>query len=207
MENPQKDDCACKKEKNGISRGILYGLLPHTFCILFIVFSVLGVTLLSSLIKPFLMGGYSFLILAVLSFSLATVSAIIYLKRNQSLSWQGAKNKWKYLSSLYISVILVNFAMIYLVFPALANTNLNKNSQQASVITANYSLLTLRVLVPCSGHAPLIIDELEKAEGVRDVKFRLPNYFDVYYDAKTINEEQVLSLEIFKEFSAQKVVN
>lgn len=207
MENPQKDDCACKKEKNGISRGILYGLLPHTFCILFIVFSVLGVTLFSSLIKPFLMGRYSFLILAALSLSLATVSAIIYLKRNQSLSWQGAKNKWKYLSSLYISVILVNFAMIYLVFPALANTNLNKNSQQASVITANYSLLTLRVLVPCSGHAPLIIDELEKAEGVRDVKFRLLNYFDVYYDAKIINEEQVLSLEIFKEFSAQKVVN
>ena len=153
------------------------------------------------------MGRYSFLILAVLSFSLATVSAIIYLRRSQSLSWQGAKNKWKYLSSLYISVILVNFVMIYLVFPALANTNLNKNNQQASVVTATYSLLTLKVLVPCSGHAPLIVDELEKANGVGDVKFRLPNYFDVYYDAKITSEEQILSLEIFKEFSAQKVVN
>lgn len=207
MENTPKDYCTCKKEKNGISRGILYGLLPHAFCILFIIFSVLGVTVLSSLIKPFLMGRYSFLILAVLSLFLATVSAIIYLIRNQSLSWQGVKNKWKYLFSLYASVVLVNFAMIYLVFPVLANTNFNKSSQQALVVSQSYSLLVLRVAIPCSGHAPLIINELKKTNGVKDVKFRLSNYFDVYYDSKTVNEEQVLSLPVFKEFSAQKVVN
>jgi hypothetical protein len=207
METSDGQKCACEKKKSGISKGILYGLLPHTFCILFIIFSILSITTLSSLLKPFLSGRYSFLILVILSFFLATVSAIIYLKRGKLLSWHGAREKWKYLFSLYASVVLVNFAMIYLVFPALANTNFDKGGRQASVVSQSYSSLTLRVAIPCSGHALLIIDELKKANSVKDVKFRLPNYFDVYYDAKTISEEQILSLPIFKEFSAQKVVN
>lgn len=207
METPQREKCSCEKTEGSIRKGILYGLLPHTFCILFIIFSILSITALSSLLKPFLLGKYSFLILAILSLVLATVSVVIYLKKNQALSWQGAKNKWKYLFTLYASVILVNFAMIYLVFPVLANTNIDKDGQQALVASQSYSLLILKVAIPCSGHAPLIIDELKKTNSVKDVKFRLPNYFDVYYDAKIISEEQILSLPIFKEFSAQKVVN
>lgn len=202
-----EENCACEKRKSGIGKGILYGLIPHTFCILFIVFSVLSITTLSSILKPFLSGKYSFLILIILSLVLATLSAIIYLRKSRILSWQGIKNKWKYLLSLYGSVILVNLAMIYLVFPALANTSFKNSSLEASVVAQDNSSITLKVNIPCSGHAYLIIDELKKVNGIKDIKFRLPNFFDVYFDSKIINEEQVLSLQIFKEFPAQKVDN
>jgi len=207
MEIMHEQKCGCEKRKSGVSQGILCGLLPHTFCILFIIFSVLSITVLSSLLKPFLTSKYSFSILMILSLVLASISAIVYLRKIGALSWQGIKSKWKYFLSMYGSVLLVNLAMIYLIFPALANSGFDKGLSEASVVAQNYSLIVLKVDIPCSGHSYLIVDELKKVEGIKDIKFRLPNLFDVYFDSKIINEERILSLPIFKEFPVQKVVN
>jgi copper chaperone CopZ len=145
--------------------------------------------------------------LAILSIVLATISAIVYLKKSQALCLTGIKNKWKYLLSLYGSVVFVNLIMVYLIFPAFANTNFQGNALGASVMLRNYSTIALKVNIPCSGHAYLVIDELKNINGVKDVKFRSPNLFDVYFDSRIISQEQILSLPIFEDFSATKVGN
>ena len=111
-----------KKEK-GFLKGILYGLAPHTFCIAFIIFTVLGVTTATTLLKPLLLNPYFFYILIGLSFGFATISAIIYLQRNGILSFQGIKRKWKYLSILYGITISVNLILFTVIFPITANLN------------------------------------------------------------------------------------
>jgi copper chaperone CopZ len=60
----------------------------------------------------------------------------------------------------------------------------------------------LGVDIPCSGHAPLISDELKKIDGVSSVQFSLPNVFDVKYDSSKASKQQILSLEVFKTYKA-----
>src|SRR4030042_1916052 len=98
MEN--KKEC-CQKENNdkkkerGFLAGILYGLTPHLFCIAFIVFTVLGTTTATGLLKPLMLNRYFFYFLVALSLVFATISGIFYLRRNGILSLAGAKRKWK----------------------------------------------------------------------------------------------------------------
>ena len=64
------------------------------------------------------------------------------------------------------------------------------------------SAITLKVAIPCSGHASLIINELKKLQGVSNVEFRSPNYFDVRYDSTKVSKQEILSLNIFKQYKA-----
>lgn len=64
------------------------------------------------------------------------------------------------------------------------------------------SFVQLQVAIPCPGHAPLISEELRSVQGVVDVIFSYPNYFDVTYDARTSLEE-ILSLDIFTVYKAK----
>jgi len=209
--NYQKSCCPvdAKKEK-GFLIGILSGILPHTFCILFIVFTVLGTATLTSLLKPLLLNPYFFYFLIVLSFLLATISAIIYLKKNGILSFQGIKRKWRYLSILYGTTISVNLILFMIIFPITANLNSGLGLKAAiisafggiekSQSTNLKSQLTLEVDIPCPGHAPLITSELKKIEGVENVKFQFPNIFEVNYDQEKTSKEQILSLEVFNTY-------
>lgn len=202
-------NCCEKKEEikkdKGLLRGILYGILPHTFCIAFIVFTILGTTVATALLKPLLLNPYFFYILIGLSFFLATVSAVLYLRRNGKLSAGGAKRSWKYLSLLYGTTIAVNLILFMVVFPLAAN--FKPLASSASVIdSAGGNLetqsITLEVQIPCSGHASLITGELNKIEGIKNVKFRLPNLFDVVYDPAKTSKEKILSLEVFNTYKA-----
>lgn len=203
-------DC-CKKEnikeekKKGIVRGVLYGLLPHTFCIAFILFSVIGATTAITLLKPLLLNRYFFYILISISFVFATISAVVYLKRNRNLSIVGAKRSWKYLTLLYGITIFINVILFLVVFPLAANLNLNKSEESLAVNAQNVQLssLTLEVSIPCSGHATLITGELKKISGVKEIKFRLPNLFDIKYDPLQTSQEEILSLEVFKTYQAK----
>ncbi len=203
-------DC-CKKEnikeekKKGIAKGILYGLLPHTFCIAFILFSIIGATTATTLLKPILLNRYFFYILIGISFVFATISAAIYLKRNKNLSIAGAKNSWRYLSLLYGITIAVNLIFFLVVFPLTANLNFKKLREPitASAQNVQFSSLTLEVSIPCSGHATLITGELKKISGVEEVKFRFPDFFDVKYDPSQTSQEKILSLEVFKTYPAK----
>jgi copper chaperone CopZ len=151
-------------------------------------------------LKPFLLNRYFFYILIGLSIFFATISAIIYLKKNAILSFQGIKRKWKYLSILYGTTIFVNLLFFMVIFPYLAN--LNRVQTPTFIGATPLSSITLKVEIPCPGHAPLVIDELKKIEGVEDVKFSFPNLFNVKYDPSKTSKEKLLSLEIFNTYKA-----
>jgi len=193
--NNQKICCQKETKKKGPFIGLLYGILPHTFCIAFIVFTALGATAATTFLKPLLLNRYFFYILIGLSIFFATISAIIYLKKNAILSFQGIKRKWKYLSILYGTTILVNLLFFMVIFPYLANLN---RGQPATFIEAtSLSSITLKVEIPCPGHASLISNELKKIDGVEDVKFSFPNLFDVKYNPSKTSKKKLLSLEVF----------
>jgi len=191
----KKSDICKRKgdESKGLLAGIVAGIIPHIGCIAFIVFTLLGITFLSSLFKQFLILKWAFPLMILLSFLLAGISSFFYLKRNCCV------NKTKYLSILFSSVILINFLLYFVIFPATANL-----SGSSVGDGDNTKLITLQVNIPCSGHAPLIIDELKKLEEVKSVSYRTPNYFDVECDS-SLDEEKLLSMDIFKEFPCKIV--
>lgn len=203
-----KEQSCCQKEipenleKRGLFSGLIYGIIPHTFCIAFILFSVIGATTAASLLKPFLLNHYFLYILIAISFIFATISAAVYLKRNESLSVKGLKSKWRYLSILYGTTILVNFLFFLVIFPALTNMDFNHIKATANNENIVFGSLALEVDIPCSGHAPLIAGELKKMEGIGPVEFRFPNIFYVNYDSSETSPEKIISLEVFETYQA-----
>ena len=130
MEDKKQNDCCGpvtpKNEKNGLLLGILYGIIPHTFCILFVIFSIVGATTGTALLKKTAFFPYMFEILMVLSFGFATLSAVIYLRRQQCLNTEGIKRKWKYLAILYSTTLAINLLFFYLIMPNAAGFKKDK---------------------------------------------------------------------------------
>lgn len=195
-----KNCCRPPKEKLGGIKGILYGLLPHTFCIAFVVASIIGATAATAFFKRFLLLPYFFEILVGLSLVFATLSAVWYLKRNSLFSVGGVKSKWRYLSILYGTTILVNLLFFSVIFPRVANLSYGRNTVLSQ--TGNISQVTIQVQIPCSGHAPLIIDELKKLPGIGEIKFQMPNRFAVNYDSSKTDPGKIVSAEIFRSYPA-----
>ncbi|MFA5086868.1 MAG: hypothetical protein WC470_01030 [Candidatus Paceibacterota bacterium] len=199
--NPVEKDCcapAPNKPNKGILSGVLYGLLPHSFCVAFILFSIAGSVAAAAFLKQFLLIPYFFHFLILLSLGLATLSGALYLKKTGYLSFAGAKNKWKYLTSLYSMTIAINVLMFFVVFPTLANVSSAPPANQEEY-SAN---LSVSVQIPCSGHAPLIIDEIKKDEGVSFVTFKLPNIFEIQYNPEKTSPQKITGLEVFKTYKA-----
>lgn len=207
MEDCCKTEIDKKDQKNsGFLRGVLLGILPHSFCIAFVIFSVVGATLATSYFKKFLLLPHFFEILVGISFLFATLSAVIYLKKLDSLNVSGIKSKSKYLLVLYGTTMAINLLFFFVVFPWVANLGLSKNTPAVLAEKNNFSTITLEVQIPCSGHAPLISDELKKLPGILGIKFQLPNRFVVDYDSSKVNSLQITSAEIFKSFPV-KIIN
>jgi len=205
-----------KREGTGFWSGLLYGLLPHTFCIAFIVFTILGVTVAASVMRSVLLVPYFFQLLVGFTVVMATVSAAIYLRRNGMLSWAGAQRKWKYLSILYGTTIGINIVLFTVIFPALANAPVLAAPPVAQVSAAvapapgqssvapagAVKAVTLAVQIPCSGHAGLITGELRKIAGVQKVTYKLPNVFEVKYDPGQTSVAQIVALDVFQTYKA-----
>lgn len=200
----EKSCCAAPKNKKGILSGILFGILPHFFCIFFALFSIIGAVTITGFLKKFLLIPHFFTFLIIISLILATVSSVIYLRRNSCLCPFGIKNKWKYLTTVYSVTILINLLMFYIVIPTLANANFQKASAVQKELSQNNNLseLSLDVQIPCSGHAPLIIDEIKKNCDVQSVTFSTPNTFDIKYDPQKTTPEKIAALDIFKTYKA-----
>jgi len=202
--NNESQDCCQKieqKESKGFLSGLIYGIVPHIGCIAFILASIFGVTAATELFKPLLMNPYFFYILILLSFSFATISSVLYLRKNGLLSSSGMKRKWKYLSTMYGSTIGVNLLFFMVIFPLLANVS---TAQPNGILAINngLSLIQLQVDIPCPGHASLITDELKKIDSVSGIQFSLPNVFNVTYDNSKTSKQQILELEVFKTYKA-----
>jgi len=193
-----------KADKKSLVSGILAGILPHSFCILFVILSILGATAAASFLRPLFLSANLFYFLILISFCFATVSAIFYLKRNGILSAKGAKKKWRYLTILYGTTILINLVLFIWVFPTMANLGNQKIPDQA-VISQGLVKLTIKVAIPCTGHAGLITGDLRKINGVENVEFRQPQFFDIIINSSKVSKEKILALEIFKTYSVQVI--
>lgn len=202
MKDKSQTCCQENKKDSGFKKGLLYGLLPHTFCIAFIVFSVLGVAGITSFFRQWLLTAYFFPLLITISIILSFVSVVLYLYQNKSLSLAGIKKRARYITILVTSIISVNLFLFLVAFPLAANLSAKNNSNIYN--QSNISNLTIDVDLPCSGHAPLVISDLKKNPDIVEVKFRLPNLFDIKYSNKT-SEEEILDTEIFKTFKASKI--
>jgi len=202
MEKQEKSCCQTEtgKKSSGILSGTLLGILPHSFCIAFALFSIIGAVTASTFLKKFLLIPNFFLYLVIVSLILATFSSAIYLKKNKCLCATGIKNKWKYIFTVYSATILVNLFMFFVILPALANANFqNVLGEEKN----NLSKLSIKVDIPCSGHASLIIDEVRKNSDVDSVTYSTPDKFDIKYDPGKITPEAITSLEIFKTYPAK----
>lgn len=192
-----------KKDEGSLKQGIIYGLVPHIGCIAFIIGSVLGVTALTQFFSPLLLNPYFFHILVILSFGFATLSSIIYLRKNGLLSTAGAKRKWKYLSTMYGSTIGINLLLFLVIFPLLANISFaSPTGNFIAGVNSGLSTLKLQVDIPCSGHATLISGDIKKIDGVTGIQFSLPNIFTVTYDPSKASKQQILALDVFKTYKA-----
>lgn len=196
-----KENCCNKKKSNSFLPGLFYGLIPHSFCIAYLIFSILGITAGVAFFRKFFYIPYLFQSLIALSFIFATISAAIYLKKNKMLSTAGIKKKWKYLAILYITVVSVNLLFFFVIFPATANLH-HLSKTEANAYQLSFPVLSLKTEIPCSGHAPLIIDELKKINGVKDITFKTPNLFYIKYDPNYTSPLEIKSLDIFKEYKA-----
>ena len=207
MENENKaenlPDC-CKKtdvpeDKKGIWQAIAYGLLPHTGCIAFIIVTVIGATTAMTLLRPLMLNAYFFYVLIAISFIFAAIASVVYLKKHGLLSTVGAKKKWKYLTTMFGITILTNLLLFMVIFPVLANVG--GVTGAAALDLESESSITLKVNIPCPGHAPLVSNDI-KALGVSAVNFKFPNIFEIGYDPGKVSKSQILGLEIFKTYSA-----
>jgi len=108
-------NCCQPSRKNkpaGFLPGLFYGLLPHAFCIAFVAFSVVGATAFASFFKKFLLVPYFFQLLVATSLVFATISAVLYLKKNNDLSWMGVRRNKRYLMVLFGITISVNLLFL-----------------------------------------------------------------------------------------------
>lgn len=185
-----------RPRQQGALSGIFYGLIPHTFCIAFVVLSLIGAVGGATLAKKFLMLPYFFLFLTILSLMSATLAAFFYLKKNNCCTRRGIKKKYKYLATLYSVTIITNILVAYLIIPALISGPDRRMEYGVNQLT----LASIEVQIPCPGHAPLIIDELEKVSGVKDVSFQAPRTFKVAYNSEETSLDNIKMVEIFKAF-------
>ncbi|PIS14744.1 hypothetical protein COT64_00960, partial [Candidatus Shapirobacteria bacterium CG09_land_8_20_14_0_10_39_12] len=121
------------KQRKGFLHGALLGVLPHSFCIAFLFFTVIGSTIFTSFFRKVLLAPYFFQFLIGLSFVLATISAVVYLKKINNLSLNGVRKKWKYLSVLYGATIGINLLFLLVVFPAAANIRTARETKTISL--------------------------------------------------------------------------
>lgn len=198
MEN--KPDC-CHTEKSnkkkGLIQGLIYGTIPHIGCIGFIIFSLLGVTILSSVFKPLMMKAYFFYLMVGISLIFATFSAFLYLRKHD----YDIKNNKGYLSILYGSTIAISLILYLFVFPLVSASV----ASTGNAVSGN-SDLKIKVAIPCEGHASLITGEINKLTGINSVQFTSPNIFNINYDSSKTSQQEILGLEIFREYSP-KIMN
>jgi len=187
-----------EKKQQTWKQALAYGLIPHIGCIGFIVASVIGATVAMSIFRPLLMNRYIFHILILISIGFATVSSVIYLRKNKLLSFAGIKRKKAYLATMYGFTVGINLVLFFFVFPMLAN--LSPTGALIGVADSDLSTLNMKVDIPCPGHAPLITSELKTLAGIASVTFSFPNNFEVKYDPEITPESEMLALEVFEEY-------
>lgn len=110
------------------------------------------------------------------------------------------KNKkvMKY-SLLTTVVVLIVVGIIYSLVSSASNLTTSK------VISESSQRIALQVAIPCQGHSSLIINELNKIEGVEKVEYSPISTFTVYYNPEKTTKEKILSTKILQEYSTREI--
>lgn len=195
------EEKVCDKSEKSWLFGLIYGILPHSFCIAFVVFAFLGSVTMTSFVGKFLLIQNFFYILVLISLIFATISAIIYLRKQNCFCLSGIRKKWKYLSILFFVTIFSNLFIFKIIMPVLAKVEIETENKEV-LANNDFSEILISVEIPCAGHSFLIIDEINKNFKDVFVKFQEPNEFLIKYDKKSLNKEDILNLEVFKTYKA-----
>lgn len=216
MKKDSEQKNCCAQKSCATKEGIIYGIIPHIGCIAFLIFAVMGATVATTFLRPLMASQSLFYGMMALSALFAMVSASFYLKKHNALSWEGVRSNRRYLASLFGMTILTNALFLFVIFPAVANSIVANNNAPigstgvegaTAATTANSpaanptKTITLKVDIPCGGHAPLITQEIKTLTGVKSVKYMAPKTFIVECDA-SLSTEEILGLDIFNEFKA-----
>ncbi len=205
QKNAAESQSCCKKatgeKPNGLFKGILYGLIPHTCCIAFILASVLGLTFAASLFRPLLEKSYFFYSMIALSLIFVTISAVFYLRKNGGI--KTVKHHKGYLTILYGTTIAISALLYFVIFPWVAVSTVSTGITNAEIANASsLNTIILNVAIPCPGHAFLITTDLKNLVGVLKVEYSPMKTFKIYYDKSKITKQKILDLDIFKEYKA-----
>jgi plastocyanin domain-containing protein len=119
-----------------------------------VILSVIGATTGAVFLKKFVFIPNLFIYLVILSFIFATLSAVFYLKRNRFLTMSGIKKKWKYLSILFLTTIIVNVGLIYFILPAVANIGKKNIDVSSTAINTNDNYQTIYMDQLGGGYKP-----------------------------------------------------
>lgn len=134
--NQLPDCCQPKSDINnskGVSWGFVSGIIPHSFCILMIILSVIGATTGQAFFGKILATNYFFPLMIGVSFVFATISAIFYLKKIGRLNTNGIVQKKQYLMMLFSITIIVNLLMGYVIIPSIGRISNKTSKNQGSV--------------------------------------------------------------------------
>ena len=96
--------------------------------------------------------------------------------------------------SIIVAVLLVGGFFI--------NTNI---AGKATVNNADLEKITLKVSIPCEGHVYFIKSELGKIRGIGEVDYLGQFSFDIHYDSAKISKQDILNLDLFKEYLAKEI--
>jgi len=228
MDDKKNKDCCLPKNKrensDGFWRGIIYAIIPHSFCVLFVALSVVGATFANQALRQFLMLPYFMPMIIGLSLLFASVSATFYLKRIDRLSIAGAIEKKKYLAILFSTTVIVNILFFNYVMPFIGGVrpvsnelvqaqveNKKSNSvpvnafEETNPLARKVEEFNISVDLPCSGHAFLVTSDLEKLKGVESVDFYSSNKFKIKFDSSVVSKNQILAIDIFKTYKATEI--
>lgn len=187
--------------RSGVIRGLAFGLIPHLFCILFIIFSIIGATIATTFTQKILLMPNLFPALVIISIVFATIASIFHLRIGECKCDEEVKGRKRFVLAMFVATLIANVTMMYVIFPAIAKTRNNNITIESSL-----SVITVKVAIPCTGHAPLIINEIGTLPGIVRVDFDSPDIFQITYDPQTANIDQIVALNVFETFQIAKII-
>ena len=177
--NHKIPDCCkpicCQKPGKGIASGIISGIIPHAGCIAIIILALFGATIANTFLRKFLFNSYYLYILFFISLAIATFFAFLYKRRFKGTR---IRDHWKYFTFLYSSVIIINLAMIYLIFPAVVSGVSGNYVSDSS--SNSEETLRLSFDIPCEGHVPLVVTELKNVTGIKEIHYISGKIFEIF---------------------------
>jgi hypothetical protein len=102
-------------------------------------------------------------------------------------------------------VFLFSIVLGVLVLTGLFVMAKSLGSGESTVNAQNIKTVILQVSIPCPGHASLIQNALYRLDGITNIEYTPITTFIVSYDLTKTNEQEILNLDVFKDYPAKKV--